>query len=83
MVVKLYNLLLDFYARCGAPRDVHVTPDEFATVHYRVAPTKRQEMVYVTELFCHSFYGRRAPSGAQFEQFARCVGTLGAAYDFA
>ncbi len=82
LVVKLDNLLLDFYGSCGAPREEHVTPNEFALVHLAVAPTKWREMSFVTELFCRCYYGKQAPRPEQARDYVKCIAALGVPLDF-
>jgi hypothetical protein len=76
LVIKLYNMLLEFYGDCGAPRLPHVTPDEFTILHYSVAPSKSREMRFATKLFCQAFYGKRTPTSDDLKHFIRCIDTL-------
>jgi len=76
LIIKLYNMLLEFYAECGAPRQPHVTPDEFSILHYSVAPSKSREMRFVTAVFCKAFYGKQTPTEEDLSAFVRCVDAL-------
>ena len=73
LVVTLYHLVLEYFTKCGAPRDQHHTPDEYELVLRPSIGARARALSYVTTVFCRVLYGGQTPTGEVFTSYVRAV----------